>query len=158
MMAMSRRGLVVAWLAVVATVAAGLCPVPAAGGRAPARAAYLRQVSSVCRVYARRLSRIGAPGDVAAYGDVISALDRALPLLRRQAAAMRAVDPPAALRPRLDRLFVLSRRSTVQLEAALAAAHRRDAGGVAKGLAGFSLARDRSHSLATAIGIRCEVK
>jgi hypothetical protein len=125
------------------------------GSDQPTRGAYLTHVSSVCRRYARKLDRIGAPSDIAAYGDVVSAVGQALPLLRKQVAAMRAIQAPSDLQPRLDRLFALSRRSTAELEAALAAARRRDAGGVGTGLIRFSLLRDQSHTLATAIGVHC---
>ena len=112
-------------------------------------------MSSICQGYARQLERIAAPSDIAAYGDVVSDVGQALPVLRHQAAAMRAVEPPDDLRPRLERLFALSRRSIAELEATLAAARRRDAGGVAKGLVRFTAARDEGHALATAIGVRC---
>lgn len=125
------------------------------GTHQPTQSEYLGRVSSICRRYGRQLARIGAPSDIAAYGDVVSTVGRVLPLLREQSAAMQAVQPPAALQPRLDRLFVLSRRSIAHLESARAAARRRDAGGVARGLASFSALRDRSHALAVAIGIDC---
>jgi hypothetical protein len=117
--------------------------------------AYLARVSGVCRGYARRLGRIGAPSDVTAYGDVIAAVDQVVPLLRRQAAAMQAVPPPGALRLRLDRLFALDGRAIAQLELVRAAARRRFAGGVASGLVRFSQLRSSSHGLAVAIGIDC---
>jgi hypothetical protein len=69
---------------------------------------------------------------------------------------MRAVQPPDELRPLLERLFGLSRRSTAGLEAMLAAARRHDAGGVAKGLVRYTSARDAAHALAGAIGVSCE--
>lgn len=125
--------------------------------KGPARQQYLAHVSSVCRAYARRLERIPAPSDPAAYGNVISSVRQVLPLLRAQAAAMQAVPPPAALVPRLERLFGLDRRSVAALRPALAAARRRDAGGVATGLLRFSSARDLVHRLSVAIGIDCTV-
>lgn len=126
------------------------------GRHARTRSAYLAQVSARCRAYTRRISRIGAPSDVTAYGDVVSAVSKVVPLLERQLAAMEAVDPPSDLRPGLDRLFALDRRSIAALEAALAAARRRDAGGVVKGLGAFSALGGRVHSRAVALGIRCE--
>ena len=123
----------------------------------PTRQAYLAQVSSVCRTYARRLERVPAPSDPAAYGDIESSVRRVVPLLQAQAAEMRAVTPPAALEPRLERLFALDRRSVAALRPVLAAARRRDAGGVATGLLRFSSARDQVHSLAVATGIDCTV-
>ena len=157
---MSRRLYLLAGLGVVAAAAAaaaGLWLVLGRGGHhhEPARGEYLAHVSSVCRRYARKLERIGAPSDIAAYGDVVSAVGQALPLVRKQVAAMRAIQAPSDLQPRLDRLFAISRRSTAELEATLAAAKRRDAGGVGSGLVGFSALRDQTHSLATAIGVRC---
>jgi len=122
---------------------------------APARKDYLARVSSVCRTYARRLERIPAPAAPTAYGDVIESVGRVVPLLRAQERAMRAVTPPPALEPRLRRLFALNRGSIAELEHALAAARRRDAGGVATRLVRFSSTRDRVHRLALAIGIRC---
>ena len=121
------------------------------------RHAYVLRVSSVCRGYARRLERIPAPANPAAYGDVIASLQRVVPLLRAQERAMRAVPAPSGLQPALERLFALDRRSIGRLDAALAAARRRDAGGVAAGLARFSDERGRVHGLAVGLGIDCAV-
>lgn len=137
-----------------AAVAAGLL-LGLRGGGGTDRRTYLARVSSVCVTYARRLETVGAPGDVSAYGDVIASVGAVVPLLRRQAAAMQAVRAPSELKPRLDRLFTVNGSSVTALEHTLAAARRRDAGGVAEGLAGFSRLRDRTHALASAIGINC---
>lgn len=124
-------------------------------GRDPVRAAYLTRVSALCVHYARQLEHVPAPSDPAALGDVIASLRQALPLLRAQRAAMQAVPQPAALRRRLRTLFELEGGAIAELEAALAAAERRDSAGVAAGIDRFTAARDRSHALASAIGIRC---
>jgi hypothetical protein len=126
------------------------------GAADPARTAYLTHVSSVCRGYARRLERVPAPSDPAAYGDVIASLRRVVPLLQAQERALRAIRPPRALRPRVGRLLALDRSSIPPLRSALAAARRRDAGAVARGLLRFSALRDRVHASALALGIRCE--
>jgi hypothetical protein len=141
----------------VIVAAAALAVWLGVGGSAaePARKAYLAHVSAVCQSYARRLERVPAPSDPAAYGDVISSLERVLPLLRAQERAMRTIQPPSTLQPTVGRLFAIDRGSIAPLESALAAARRRDAGGVAKGLVRFSSVRDRVHSLAVAVGIRC---
>lgn len=142
--------------ALAAAAAASPLPAPGgAGGHAPGQSAYLAQVSRICTAYARELARIGAPSDVTAYGDVLSALGRVVPLLERQQAAMRSVDAPRGLRTRLDRLFALDRRSIAALAATRAAARRRDAGGVGEGLARFTLLSGEVHALAGAMGIRC---
>src|SRR5262249_44615041 len=127
------------------------------GGSAagPTRKAYLAHVSSVCQNYAHRLERVPAPSDPAAYGDVISSLERVLPLLRAQERSMRAIPAPSDLQLTVGRLFAIDRSSITALESALTAARSRDTGGVAKGLVRFSSVRDRVHSLAVAVGIRC---
>ena len=156
---MRRRYLVLAIaLAVAAGAIAGVWLALAGGGKhEPTRQAYLAEVSSVCQGYVRRLERIPVPTDPAAYGNIVSSVAQVLPVLRAQEAAMRAVRPPGALQPRLDRLFALERRSITALQPALTAARRRDAGGVATGLLRFSAARDQVHSEAVAIGIDCTV-
>jgi hypothetical protein len=125
--------------------------------RAPAPKAYLIRVSSVCRGYARRLERIPVPSSPSAYGEVIASLRRVLPLLRAQEQAMRALPAPAGFRATLGRLYALDRRSIAELESALAAARRRDAGGVAEGLARFAADRQQVHGLALALGVDCGV-
>ena len=154
----ARRAHALALLAALAAAGVGAGPPAAragAGGPVPGSGVYLARVSAICTVYARELARIGAPADVTAYGDVLSALGRVVPLLERQLAAMRAVDAPPGLRARLDRLFALDRRSIAALAATRAAARRRDAGGVGAGLARFTLVSGEVHALAGQIGIRC---
>jgi hypothetical protein len=151
-----RRYLLAAAAALAAGLGVGLWLGLSGGGKAePTREKYLGQVSSVCRTYARRLERVPVPADPAAYGDVIVSLERVVPLLREQEAAMRGLSAPAVLRPRLDRLYALNQRSIAQLEQALAAARRRDAGVVATRLVRFSAVRDHVHQAALALGIRC---
>jgi len=153
-----RRNLLLALAGLAAAgFALGLWLGLSGGGKAaPSREDYLERVSSVCRGYARRLERVPAPSDPAAYGDVIESLRRVVPLLRAQEAAMRALPAPATLESGLARLFALDRRSVSPLERALAAAQRRNAGGVAAGLVRFASLRDRVHAAAVAVGIRCD--
>jgi hypothetical protein len=141
----------------VVVAAAALAVWLGVGGSAaePARKAYLTHVSAVCQTYARRLERVPAPSDPAAYGDVIASLRRAVPLLRAQERAMRAVQAPSSLQLTVGRLLALDRSSITALDSALAAARLRNAGGVAKGLVRFSSLRDRVHSLSVGLGIRC---
>jgi len=154
-----RRGL--ALVLVVALAAAGVGSWLAFGRgadrREPTPATYLAQVSSVCRGFARLLAQVPGPSDLAAYGEVASSLSQALPLIRAQSAAMESVPPPRSLEPRLRRLFALSHRSLADLVSALAAARRRDLGGMGRGLVQSAFLRAREHDLAVAIGIRCEI-
>jgi hypothetical protein len=152
----SRRSLFAAAALLAAGLGAGLwLGLSGEGKPGPSRPAYLADVSAVCRSYARRLERVPTPADPAAYGDVIASLERVVPLLRRQEAAMRQLSAPKALRPRLERLFALNRRSIAELEQGLAGARRRDAGRVATRLVRFSAVRDEVHRLALGLGIRC---
>jgi hypothetical protein len=153
---LGRRSIALGLVLGAAGLGAGLWLGLSGGSGGPSQDEYLAHVSSVCRTYARRLQRVPAPSDPAAYGDVASAVRRVVPLLRAQAAAMQAVEAPAALRHRLDRLFALDRRSVAELETALAAALRRDAGGVARGFIRFASIRDRVHETALALGIHCD--
>jgi hypothetical protein len=142
----------------VAALCAGLWVGRSGGAKGPSRAAYLAQVSAVCRAYARRLERVPVPSEPQAYGDVLESVGRAVPLLRAQVAAMEKLDPPAGLGPALRRLYGLDRRSIAELRTAGGAARRRDAGGVAAGLLRFSALRDRVHEAAVSLGIDCEPK
>jgi hypothetical protein len=141
-----------------AALGAGLWVGRSGGEKGPSRAAYLARVSAVCRGYARRLERVPVPTEPQAYGDVLEAVGRAVPLLRAQAAAMEALEPPAGLGPGLRRLFGLDRRSIAALRTAEGAARRRDAGGVAAGLLRFSALRDRVHAAAVSLGLDCDAK
>ena len=152
-----RRRAVAGGVAAAAAAALGVAlwlALPGGGG--PSRAEYLTRVSAACRAYARRLEHVPAPSEPVAYGNVASSVRQAVPLLEAQAGAMRAIPAPAALEPRLQRLFALDRRSVAALRLALAAALRRDAGGVALGLVRFAAVRDRVHRASLALGIRCE--
>ena len=155
---MTRRRVLLA--AIVAVAAAGVAIGVVLAGRGGGHAEvdegeYLTSVSAVCHRYAVRLARVPAPANVTAYGDVVESLHRVLPLLRQQDTAMRGIESPDGLQARLDRLFGLNRRSITELETTLAAAERRDAGGVIDGLGAFTATRDRTLELADAIGIDC---
>ena len=127
------------------------------GRRDPTPRTYLEQVSSICRGFARLLAQVPGPSDLAAYGEVVSSLSKALPLMRAQSAAMESVRAPGTLEPRLKLLFALSHASIGDLTEALAAARRRDLGAMGRGLVQSALLREREHDLAATIGIRCNV-
>jgi hypothetical protein len=52
-------------------------------------------------------------------------------------------------------MFAANARSVAALRTTLAAAKRRDAGGVIGGLGRFGTASARAHALSAALGIRC---
>ncbi len=154
---MRRRRYVLAAIVLAGAVVAALVGLALGGrgGHELSKQEYAKRVTTICRPYAQRLARVPEPPSVTAYGDVVESLNRVLPILRRQAAAMQDVEPPDELRPRVERLFAANRRAIGALETTLAAANRRDGGGVVAGLGSFSDTRTESKALATAIGIRC---
>ena len=79
----------------------------------------------------------------------------ALRILREQAATIRKIDPPAELREQVDRFFALTQRSLDRLAEALAAAQRRDIGGLGIGLQRFDKATLAAKKEAHKIGWRC---
>ncbi len=146
----------VATLLVAGGIAAGLSlALGGGGGHEPTLREYLARVSALCDQYGRQLDRIAPPSDIAAYGEVADSVGRALPVLKRQTAEIHAIRPPTRLRARVERFMALTDRSVAELEAALAAAKRRDLGGVGKGLVQFSVTRDEAKALADQIGFRC---
>jgi hypothetical protein len=145
---MTARALLAAAVLLAAAAGAGAAP-------APTKREYLATVSAACRSYSKQLARIPAPANITAYGDVVASISRALPLLRREEAAMKRVAPPPGLRRRVSQMFALHERSVAELEKTLVAANRRDAGAVALGLGRFGAARDRSQAYARELGVRC---
>ena len=157
---MKRRRYVLAAVVLVAAGAAIALAVTVTGRgsshHGPTKEEYLAAVSTACSSYARRIARVPAPANVTAYGDVVSSIRQVLPLLRKQQAAMEAIEAPAELGDRVVRLFALNIQSVQHLDATLAAAQRRDAGEVIEGLGAFSNVRDEVHALSLQLGIHCE--
>jgi hypothetical protein len=137
-------------------VAALLALVAGCGGSGePNKAHYLARVAAVCGRYGRQLDQIPPPGDIAAPGDIVDSVGRALPILRAQARTIRALQVPHELRSRLRRFFALTDSSIAGLAEALQGARVRDYGEIGQGEVRFSRARDAAKAIATAIGLRC---
>jgi hypothetical protein len=157
----TRRGyaLLVAVLVAAGALAAGL--VLAFGGghshaaNDPTPAAYLTSVAAICTRYGHRLDEIPPAIDPAIQGDAKASIDAALPLLRAQTRAIRALPRPAALRVKLERFFALNDRSIRALERGLAAIRVNDVPKLSRALTDFSHARDGAKDLAREIGFRC---
>jgi hypothetical protein len=156
---LSRRSLAlfaVACLALAGGLAAGLA---LAFGRSDShaltRGEYLRQLTSICRRYGKQLDQVRPPADIATPGEVAESVGKALPILKRQAAEIRRLKPPPALRPNLDRFFALTDRSTAGLELALKGALARDIGQMGRGELQFVTARDQAQRIALSLGFRC---
>lgn len=143
-------------LAAVVAAAAALVVVAATrGADEPTRAEYLARAEAICKEYGDRLDRIPPPGDLSSPGSVVESLRQALPLLREQESAVRALVAPAALRARLDRFYELTDSSLDELQAALDAALERELFPMATALTRFGDVRNRAKRLAGEIGFRC---
>ena len=146
--------------ALLAAVTAGatIAVVALAGGpddNRPTRAEYVAQVDALCAGYAAQLDRIPPPGDLSSPGAIVESLEQALPVLRAQATAIRALRPPRADEARLRRFFRLTDRSLAELQAALAAALERALYPMATALTRFGERRDEAKAQARELGFAC---
>lgn len=92
---------------------------------APTKKQYLARVAAVCRVYGPKLDRI-PEADIAEPGNIIEDVGKALPLVKAELRAVRAIPAPTELRPKLERWFALHDEGIAYLEAALRAGKRID--------------------------------
>ena len=95
---------------------------------APTKKQYFARVAAICRLYGSKLDRIAPPADIAAPGEIVTAVGKALPILRAQTRAMRALRAPTALRGRVARWLALNDRVVARLDDALRAGRLRDIG------------------------------
>jgi len=148
------------WTALVTAVIAGavIAVVALAGGAdgdRPTRAEYVAQVDALCAEYAGQLDRIPPPGDLSSPGAIVESLEQALPILRAQATAIRALSPPRTDEARIGRFFRLTDRSLTELRAALDAALERALYPMATALTRFGKRRDEAKAVAKELGFRC---
>ena len=92
---------------------------------APTKAEYFAKVARVCRLYAPKLDRI-PEADIAEPGNIIQDVSLALPLVKGELEAVRAIPQPKELRPRLQQWFAVHDQGIADLEAALRAGRRVD--------------------------------
>jgi len=154
----TRRWGAVLLLACVIAVAAGTWLVLAG----PTRAAkphgldlYLAPADRICAEHGRQLDRIPPVLDPSVLGDVLAAVNAALPILREQEAQIRKLQPPSSLRPQVAAFFALSDRSIAELESVRAAAKTTNTAAVASGLIRFRQELGAAKRLARRIGYRC---
>ena len=144
--------LVVVAVAAVSTVVA----VEALGGEGrPTEAEYLAEVAAICKEYGERLDRIAPPGDISSPGAVVSSIATALPVLRAQLRAVRALRAPRSLEADLERFFTLTDRSLDELQEAHDAAFERELFPMAKALTRFGEVRDEAKAISRALGFHC---
>jgi hypothetical protein len=114
---------------VAGAIVAGL--VLAFGGSsqaAPTKEAYFARVAAICRVYGPKLDKVPAPADIAAPGDIVSSVEKALPVLQAEARALRKLRVPDQLGAKLARWLDLNDRSIAKLRESLRAAHEPNVG------------------------------
>jgi len=140
--------LVAATVAVVVVVASGR-----SATMSPER--FLAQVHEVCTEYGERLDTIEPPTDLTLAVDVHASLAAALPVLREEAEAVRAIPPPPSLKQDLAEFFDLTDRSLVALEASMRAAGELALYPMATALWRFEDLRDQAKLVATRIGFDC---
>ncbi len=150
-----RLRLVVACCALAAGVGVGALLLLDDDGPSLTRAEYVSGVEAICRKYGRQLDGIPPPLDIATPGEVLSSVGAALPILRAQTEAARALRPPRELRATVARFFVHNDRSLAGLDEALRSAKNLDLGGMGHGYVQFVRERDRARAAARAIGLRC---
>jgi hypothetical protein len=155
---MGRR---LAWaLGIVAVVVVGAGAVVVAGHALagddePTRAEYLAEVHDVCARYNEELDRIPPPGDLSSPGAIVESLEQALPVLREQERAVKALVVPPELEADLQRFFALTDRSLAELQTALDAALERALFPMATALTRFGEVRNEAKAVARKIGFDC---
>jgi hypothetical protein len=124
-------------------------------GSERARAEYIESVALICETYGRQLDEIPPPTDPASPGAVFESIDLALPILREQAAHLKALETPDLLRKDVARFLRLTDESIVKLEQARHQAEERELFLMVKAISAFEKVRDEAKELAQSIGFHC---
>ena len=135
-------------------VAAGIALAFRGGGRSLTPAQYLARADAACQPYGRQLDRI-APPNPGSTTDVAASVARALPILQRQADAVRKIEPPPELEQRVHRFFELTDGSLAALRSVLDAAQRNDAKAMGPRLGAWFDAGDAAQTASKRIGFHC---
>ena len=149
-----------ALVAVVAGVAAIVVLVADSlegGGRARtlSRTEYLARIQVICHRYDRKLAQIPIPANPANPQALAQSLGQTLPLLDRQIAEERSVEPPPEIAARVEHAFALRDESVRDLKESRRKALAGDVRGALTAFAKFIQGRDRARQAADAIGFRC---
>jgi hypothetical protein len=149
------RILAVALVAAAGATAALVVTTSSRGAKPPPRQVYLARARAICHEYGRKLDRIPPIQDPTLLGNVIEATDEALPVLKEQAARIRALTPPVELRTRIARFFTLTDRSIDTLQAVHDAAKNLDSNNVGTELIRFGRETAAAKRVGSRIGYRC---
>jgi hypothetical protein len=145
-------------LAATVAVASGITVVAARAldtDEPPTRAEYLADIEALCAQYGAELDRIPPPGDLSSPGAIVESLEQALPVLREQERAVKALQSPPALEADLARFFRLTDRSLEELQTALDEALERALYPMATALTRFDEVRNEAKAVARRIGFAC---
>jgi hypothetical protein len=154
---MTNRGWTLRLGAACAVVAGGTAAaiVFAAGSTAqaaPSKAEYLAKVAAICRVYGPKLDRVPPPGDIAIPGEIVTSVEKALPILTAESKAVRALRSPTVLKAKLARWHELNDRSLENLKRALQLAREPDLSGMGVAYVKFMLTGSKAEKVGKSIG------
>jgi hypothetical protein len=143
-------------VALVAGLAAGLVlTTTSRGAKPPARSVYLARARAICHEYNARLDRIPPIQDPTLLGVVVESTNRALPILQEQADRIHSLTPPIALRPQIDRFFVLTQKSLDTLRSVRDDARHLDSNNVGVDLIRYGKQSTAAKRIAHRIGYNC---
>ena len=112
---------------------------------APTKAEYFRSVARICGVYGPKLDQITPPQDVTIPGEVVTALKLAIPVIKAETKAVRALRLPHGIAGKIRRWLQLKDRTLAALQDALHEAEAPDIAGTAAAYIRFEqLARETS--------------
>jgi len=152
---MSARIVVVGLAGAFGLAAALVLVTSSHGAKAPTRSAYLAQARAICKEFSGDLDQIPPIQDPTLLGVVVESVNAALPLLREQSYRIHALTPPAALRPQVERFFVLTNRSIDTLASVRDAAVKMNTGDVGVRLIQFGRETEAAKRVGRQIGYRC---
>jgi hypothetical protein len=119
---------------------------------APTKAEYFARVARICAVYGPKLDRITPPNDVSIPGEVVTPLERVIPLLRAETAEVQALKLPRELAARIESWLALKARVITSLERTLHAAEAPDIARTAVAYLAFQKLARQTASAGHAIG------
>jgi hypothetical protein len=119
------------------------------------RQEYLKRVNAICRDYNARLADVPSPAGLADPNLISRSIARALPLVEERAEKVRAIEPPAELRPTVARLFDAADIALADLRRSKEAADNGDLRPSATALGAFLAHSDDAHQIGLRIGFRC---
>lgn len=125
---------------------------PGSSEAAPTKAQFLARVAAICRVYGARLDKVPPPDDIAVPGEVLTSVEKALPLLQAESKAVRALRSPTELEAQLRRWHALDDRSLAELENALRAAREPDLSTMGVAYVRYLLDGQRAEKVGRTIG------